>query len=343
VSKKTNETTLLILSLLITTGLVGGGIWFLTKNGLNLGILVNSQLKPTEQSSSNFTQVKNVPNGLFSYGGSTTWAPIRQVAEPAIQSSLPNFHLRYVQPTNKPPGSKVGIEMLINDQLTFSQSSSSIDKYLYQQAQARGFTLKEIPVAIDGIAVAVNPSLNISGLTVAQLKDIYTGQVTNWSQVGGPNLPITIYSRRGENSGTVKFFIENVLQGQQFSPNTQYIPTTTEAARAVSTNLGGVYFASAPEVVGQCKIKTLPIGLKSDKLVPPYQEPFVPLAQCPHPRNQVNAVAFRSGEYPLTRQLFVIVKQDGQITQQAGEAYANLLLTDQGQELIQQTGFVRIR
>jgi phosphate transport system substrate-binding protein len=57
----------------------------------------------------------------------------------------------------------------------------------------------------------------------------------------------------------------------------------------------------------------------------------------------VNTEAIQSGKYPLTRRMVVVVKQDGQIDQQAGEAYASLLLTAQGQELIEKAGFVRIR
>ena len=52
---------------------------------------------------------------------------------------------------------------------------------------------------------------------------------------------------------------------------------------------------------------------------------------------------YQTGQYPITRNLFVVVKQNDQIDQQAGEAYANFLLTQQGQELIAQTEFVKIR
>jgi phosphate transport system substrate-binding protein len=57
----------------------------------------------------------------------------------------------------------------------------------------------------------------------------------------------------------------------------------------------------------------------------------------------LNAENFRNGNYPITRNLFVIIKQNGQSDQQAGEAYANWLLTSQGQELIEKAGFVRIK
>ncbi|NJK38749.1 MAG: PstS family phosphate ABC transporter substrate-binding protein [Oscillatoriales cyanobacterium RM2_1_1] len=365
-----NETVPLILALLITLGLLGVAGWWLLKSSQVQQIL-NPGSSPTPanpnnpaspnpnprtspslppapipQSSENspaFDQVANIPAGVFNYGGSTTWAPIRRDVDSVIQQEIPQFSLRYIEHPTKPPGSGTGIGMLLDNQLAFSQSSRSLKTEEYQVAEQRGFTLKETPVAIDGIAVAVNPTLDISGMTIAQLQDIYTGKITNWSELGGPDLLIQPYSRRIEDGGTIEFFVDNILDGEAFGANVEFIPTTTQALRQVSQNLGGIYYASAPEVVDQCTIKPLPVGSKPDQLVPPYQEPFVPPEACPAQRNQLNASAFRTGEYPITRRLFVIIKQNGQVDQQAGETYANLLLTEQGQALIEETGFVRIR
>ena len=187
-----NETTVLVLALLITLGLVGGGVWWFSResNFINTNRQVDSQLPEQSPQAKTFAQVQSVPEGLFSYGGSTTWAPIRQRVDSAIQTVAPQFRLRYTDPATGAPGSGTGIKMLLNNQLAFSQSSRPLKQEEYNQAQQRGFTLKEIPVAIDGIAVAVNPDLQIPGLTITQLKDIYTGKITNWNQVGGADLPI---------------------------------------------------------------------------------------------------------------------------------------------------------
>jgi phosphate transport system substrate-binding protein len=339
-----NETAVLLLSLAIALGLLGGGFWWFA---INSGIIKNftdNTSRPLGQSGDTFAQVPNVPTGLFNYGGSTTWAPIRAIVDSEIQKAKPEFQLRYTDPTTGAPGSGTGIKMLLNNQLAFSQSSRSIKDEEYEQAKQRGFTLKEIPVGIDGIAIAVNPNLEISGLTLDQLKQIYTGKITNWQQVGGSDLAIVPYSRRLQDGGTVEFFDENVLGGEKFGDNVKFIPTTTQALQELAKNPGGIYYASAPEVVGQCTVKPLPLGRKVEQLVPPYKLPFVPLSQCPQQRNQLNAIAFQTGEYPITRRLFVIVKQNGQSAdQQAGEVYAKFLLTSQGQELIAKAGFVRIR
>ncbi|MDJ0733913.1 MAG: PstS family phosphate ABC transporter substrate-binding protein [Nostocaceae cyanobacterium] len=335
----TKETTILVLAFLVTVGLVGAVfVWIL--NNPNIQKLSS---EPEQSQGETFAQLANIPSGLFRYGGSTTWAPIRKEVDSKITTVWPKFELKYTDPITGVPGSSTGIKMVLKNQLAFSQSSRSLKVEEYQEAKQRGFSLKEIPVALDGIAIAVNPNLDIPGLTIAQLKDIYTGQVTNWSQLGGSNLPIIPYSRRPEEGGTVEFFYENILGEEKFAGNIKFIPTTTEALRKVAKNTGGIYYASAPEVVGQCGVKPLPLGRKSDQLVPPYQKPLIPPTQCPQKRNQLNPEVFISGEYPITRRLFVIVKQNGQTDQQAGEAYANLLLTNQGQELISKAGFVRIR
>lgn len=354
-----NDTPVLIGALLVTAALISLGLWWLfSRFDPQLGGMIpsnetSSSADPSAPTASNgipavptaqsFAEVQNVPSGLFNYGGSTTWAPIRGSVDPVIQQVYPTFQLRYTNPLSGAPGSTTGIQMLIDGQLSFAQSSRSLKPEELQAAQQRGFTLKEIPVALEGIAIAVHPDLNLSGLTLNQLRDIYTGQITNWNQVGGPNLAITAYSRRPEEGGTVEFFVDNVMGSTDFGRTVQFIATTTEALRAVSTSPGGIYYASAPEVIRQCTTKPLPIGQTPGQLVAPYQLPLIPPDQCPAQRNQINSDALQSGEYPITRRLLVIVKEDGQIDQQAGEAYAQLLLSQQGQELLSQAGFVRIR
>lgn len=286
---------------------------------------------------------QKIPTGLFNYGGSTTWAPIRRDVDPVLQRICPKFQLRYIEHPTRTPGSSTGIQMVLENQLDFSQSSRSLKAEEQQIAEQKGFSLQEIPVAIDGIAIAVNPKLDLAGISVDQLKQIYIGQITNWNQVGGPDLPIIPYSRREEDGGTVEFFVENILDKQNFGSNVQVVDSTTDALRNVSETVGGIYYASAPEVISQCSVKPLPLINKSNEVVPPYQLPFIPLSQCPNQRNKLNVSAFQSGQYPITRKLFVIVKQNKGSEQQAGEAYANLLLSPDAQQLIEKAGFVRIR
>ncbi|MCL6434636.1 MAG: PstS family phosphate ABC transporter substrate-binding protein [Leptolyngbyaceae cyanobacterium HOT.MB2.61] len=353
-----NDTTAMIGAFLVTVALVGTGFWWLTqRSGVNLTNLQPANTSPnsnpnfnrqtgnqsTQAGSNLFSEVQNVPSGVFNYGGSTSWAPIRLAVDSALQVARPEFRLRYIEPVGSAPGSGTGIRMLIRDQLAFAQSSRPILDSEFQQAEQRGYKLKQVPVAIDGLAVAVNPSLNIRGLTLDQLRAIYTSQVTNWQEVGGPNLPIQPITRPVTAGGTIELFVEEVLRGSPFGRTVQTVPTTTNALRELAKNPGGIYFASAQEVVPQCTVKPLPVGRRPGEWVLPYQEPLIAPTQCPSQRNQLNLAAFQSGQYPLTRSLYVVIKQNGGVEEKAGEAYANLLLTGEGQEAITKAGFVKVR
>jgi phosphate transport system substrate-binding protein len=340
------ETKLFIRGLLIgkvmTLVVIGGLLWWLLKPRLSLyssASYSNQQGSDiTDTAASAFKTVTDVPIGTFKYGGSMAWAPIRLMVDSQIQGDRPELQLHYVNPPNGSPGSSTGIRMLLDGQLDFAQSSRPLTAQEYAVARQRGFKLAQHQVGIDGIAVVVNPSLKVAGLTIDQLRQIYLGQITNWKQVGGPDLPITPFSHPLED--TVLFSANGK---QALSPNVQYANSTTEALRLVSKTPGGVYYASARGLVPQCSVKPLPIGRTSTQLIPPYREPLVPSEQCPHQRNQLNTKAFRDASYPMTTNLFVITKLDLGREQQVGEAYAKLLLTEQGQKAIAQAGFVRVR
>jgi phosphate transport system substrate-binding protein len=351
-----NDTVPLLLAFLITASLIGGGVWWLVqRSGVDLNRLTSgspasptspttgSPASPPASSGQDFSSVTNVPSGVFNYGGSTTWAPIRLAIDSAVQAARPEFQLRYVNPVGAEPGTGTGIQMLLRNEIAFAQTSRPLLEREIQKAAQVGSPLKQVPVAIDALAVVVNPDLNIPGVTVEQLQDIYLGKIPNWRELGGPDRAIQPFTRPVSAGGTIELFVEQFLKGQPFGATVQTVATTTEALRRLAETPGGIYFASAPEVVPQCKVKPLPIGQTAGAWVPPYREPLVPANQCPPQRNQLNVAAFQTGQYPLTRNLFVVIKQNGQIEQQSGEAYANFLLTEQGQKQIANAGYVKIR
>lgn len=320
------------VSLIWSIGLIGKGIWQLSQPDPKAA--ENSQNIP------DFARVPDVATGVFNYGGSTAWASLRLAVDSVIQSERPELQLRYLQPQNEPPGSKPGIRMLLRGQLAFVQSSRPISPKEHELAKQQGLKLKQVPVAVDSIAVAVHPKLDIPGLTLSQLLAIYTGKVSNWREVGGADLPITFYSRPPSTGDMVDIFQQKILQNQQFSSNVKFVPTTTQALRQLANNPGGIYYDSTAAIVSQCTIKLLPLGLKRDNLVTPYQKPLVPAANCPQRRNKSNFEALRTAQYPLTHYLYVVFLENEGDKSQIGQAYANFLLTPQGQKLIAKTGFV---
>lgn len=286
--------------------------------------------------------VPNVPNGIFNYGGSTTFAPLRsQTVVAAINKTHPQFQLRYTEPPNGKPGSGTGIKMLIEGQMSFAQSSRAVKDDEFELAKKRNFQLDQVPVAIDGIAFYVNPELikqGFKGITLEQARAIFTGKVNNWKDVGGPDMEITPFSRNLQAGGTVDYFYEKVLDKKSLGSNVQEVRDTTGSIQKVAITRGGIGYATASEVINQSMINLLPLGkVASSGFVSPCIDPIDQVCK------GVNKTAFTDGTYPLTRRIFVVIKQDGKLDEQAGVAYANMLLSNEGQKLVEEAGFVPIR
>jgi phosphate transport system substrate-binding protein len=284
-----------------------------------------------------FSDVPNVPQGIFSYGGSTVFAPLRS---PNILSQFskvfPQYQLRYTEPPTGAPGSSKGIAMLLDGQLGIAQSSRPVKDEEYATAKNRGFTLDAVPIAIDGISLFVGPQIltqGVKGLSLDQVRDIFTGKIQNWKVVGGPDQQIVPFSRDPKASSD--FFQENVLEKQPIGANVKISRDATDAIRQVSVTPGGIGYATTSETINQRTIRILAIGKgSSQRFVSPCGT-----EAC----TSVNNDAFGDGSYPITRRLFVVLKRDGKLDEQAGVAYANLLLSDEGQQLVKQSGFVSIR
>ena len=121
-------------------------------------------------------------------------------------------------------------------------------------------------VAVDSLVVITHPNNPVQQITVAQLADIYAGRVTNWSQPGGPDLPITVVDRP-ESSGTRSVF-QDVVFGDKVAPlpNAVVAPDNNEAAATVNQEPGAIGFvgyafqrgAKPLDLVNACGITTSP-------------------------------------------------------------------------------------
>jgi phosphate transport system substrate-binding protein len=169
--------------------------------------------------------------------------------------------------------------------------------------------------------------------------------VTNWSQVGGPDLPILTFARSEKSDGTVTAFKGFIFQPEdEWSPG-QIVNNNTEGLQQVKLSPNGIYFGAAKEVMTDfCGVRPLAIGKTENTLVKPYIEPLSLAEACSKgKRNQINPIVVKNQTYPLTRKIYVVIKADGSDRQKAGEAYANLLMTQQGQDLLEKSGFVSIK
>jgi phosphate transport system substrate-binding protein len=146
-------------------------------------------------------------------------------------------------------GSGTGIAALINGGTDICEASRPMKDKEKEMVRARqGKDVSEIPVALDGIAIYVPMSSSIQSLTKTQLKDIYTGAITNWRDLGGKDQRLVAYSREN-NSGTYVFFKEHVMSNADFGRDIQTLPGTAAIVNAVSKDLaslgyGGIAYAS---------------------------------------------------------------------------------------------------
>jgi phosphate transport system substrate-binding protein len=317
---------------------IGRGLLFLmdrrSPNRTSIStIFSNISHSPDIRLYNSMQEVQNVPEGLFNYSSSPQFAALTSHGmNEAITQAHPKFRLRYAEPYNNIPGSSTVIAMLIRNLLSFGQTARPIEDIEYSQAKNHNFTLEQVPIGFDGIAFYTHRDLAITGLSIDQLQAIFMGKVTNWKELGGPDLPIVPISLDPETNSSIKYLFANV-EGAKLGSNVQIERDYTTQTRQVASTPGAISYGSMPIVANQQSIR--PIGLaRGDSNQ--YVQPITP-------NRQVNTAAIRDGSYPLTRRLFVVIRRDGLLDEQAGVAYANLLLSKEGQRLIDQAGFVSIR
>lgn len=268
-------------------------------------------------------QVKDVPSGLFSYGGALYFASlVAHGMNDTILQEHPNFDLRYTKPRNQDQSYSNGIKMLLDGELSFAFNGRSLTDQEYSQANLRNVSLRQVPIAIDGIVFFGNNQTMVSGLSLDQVKDIFTGKITNWKQLGGADLPITPVLLAPQN-----IEILGLTNTTYIPQTTQYVNNYTQALRQVIATPGAISFASASLVKKQQLIKVFSLAESNSTN---YLPPFI--------AGQPNLELFKTGNYPLTRRLFIVIRQDRTPDQLAGKAYAEMLLSNQGQEIIKQAG-----
>ena len=319
-------------NVLIGLVILGCGIVF----WINDLIIITHQPTPTYITSSqtrakvnlyeSMGQVKNVPQGLFSYGGALYFASLvaHGMNDAILQNHL-NFDLRYTKPQNQDSSYSNGIKMLLNGELSFAFNGRPLTDQEYTKANLRGISLQQIPIALDGIVFFGNNNISVKGLTLNQAQNIFTGKITNWQQLGGENLPIVPVLLTPEN-------IKEILGSNDVSNvsrTTEYVTNYTQALRKVIATPGAISFASASLVQNQKLIKIFSLAESNSTN---YVDPFI--AEKP------NLELFKRGTYPLTRRLFLVFRQDGTPDQLAGKAYAEMLLSNEGQKIVEQAGLL---
>ncbi len=217
-------------------------------------------------------------------------------------------------------GSGTGIAALINGTTEICMASRAMKPDERRKLRDRYQTMGvEIPVAKDGLSIFLNERNPVKELSFAQLRDIYTGAITNWKQLGGPEAPIVLYGREN-SSGTYVYFKDHVLLGRDYSPRCQTLPGTAAVVNAVAKDPNGIGYGGAGYAKGvkECAVKK---DAASPAVLP-------------------TAATVKDGSYPVTRDLYLYTR-----VKPAGEAkkFIDWVLSNEGQSLATQVGYFPVR
>lgn len=222
-------------------------------------------------------------------------------------------------------GSGTGIASLINNTVDIANASRRIKDKEIENAQDNGVDPIEYVIARDAIAVIVHPDNPIDTLTLEQVSAIYSGQVENWSELGGEDRPIVRLSRE-TNSGTHVYFLENVLRmGDKesdilFSMDTLLLPSSEGIIKEASQNINAIGYDGLGYVTDEVKV----IGIASES----GGEFIYPSVE-----------TVNSGLYPIARELYMYT--NGEPTGALAE-YMDWIFSAEAQEIVAELGFVPI-
>lgn len=222
-------------------------------------------------------------------------------------------------------GSGTGFSALIGGTCDIAEASRTIKPKEVAQAQKNGFEPKEVKVALDGLAVVVHPKNPVSQLTLDQVADIFTGKITNWKEVGGPDMEIVILSRE-VNSGTHIYFKEHVLRKgsdqsmEEFSPMALLMPSSQAIAEEVSQNVNAIGYYG----IGYVSSAQKALAIAKDASAP-YVAP--------------TSQSVKDNSYPISRPLLMYTRGE---PQGVVKAFIDFVLSPEGQSLVAKVDFISI-
>jgi len=223
-------------------------------------------------------------------------------------------------------GSGTGIAALLNGTVDIANASRAIKSEELVDAEKRSIFPKEFVVAKDAIAVVVHPSNPIDQLTLEQISAIYSGQIDNWSELGGEDRPIVRLSRE-TNSGTHVYFLKIVLRlGKKdnktlFSPDTLLMQSSEGIIVEVSQNPNAIGYDGLGYVTDDMKVLAVAVSADSPYVLP-------------------SAATVNDGSYPIARDLYMYTP--GEPNGAVKDYLEWVRLSLEAQAIVTQLGFVPV-
>ena len=241
--------------------------------------------------------------------GSTTVGPIAKAFAGYFMKLHPDVTI-----TVSESGSGNGAKSLINAACDVADMSRPMKLAEKNAAKDGGVLPIEHVVALDGIAVIVNQQSPVKGLTVEQIQKIYTGEIRNWKDLGGPDMPIVLVSR-DTNSGTYETFETKVLGGKKMTPRAEYANSNGAIRQRIQSTPAAIGYVGLAFIDG---VKALTVN-------------DVP----------VSIETVLSGKYPIARPLFMYTNGRPQEGTPLFD-FVNLANTPEGKKIVAETGFVAL-
>ena len=273
--------------------------------------LVDTGTKPqTAQTTTTQTTTQASVSGKITVTGSTTVLPIAQLAAESYMSKNSSADIKV-----SGGGSGVGVQAAGEGTADLGMSSREVKDSEFQKYP----DMKVTVVAGDGIALIVNPSNTVSSLTLAQVKDIYSGKITNWSQVGGTSGGIVVVGRDAA-SGTREFFWEYVMGKGDFAKGMLEKNSNGAVKQTIVQTPGAIGYVGLGYI--DADVKALRIKLDNGTQV---------VASV---SNVIN------GSYPISRSLYFLTKGE---PKGLSKAFTDFILSDEGQKIVEEEGFVPLK
>jgi len=252
-------------------------------------------------------------SGAMNIQGSDTMVNMAQAWAEEFMAANPDVEISI-----QGGGSGTGIAAMINGTIDAATASRAMDEDEMAQARANNVEPVQHPVAVDGVAVVVNANNPVTGLTLAQLGQIYRGEITNWNEVGGPDAEIILVSRDSA-SGTFEYFKEEVVavedENAVFAAGTMKLASTRAIVTEVTQNEAAIGYIGLGYITEDTKV------LAIDGVV-------------------ASIETAKDESYPLSRYLYMYT--DGA---PAGvlEAFLNWVVGEEGSAITEDQGFVPTR
>lgn len=218
-------------------------------------------------------------------------------------------------------GSGTGIAALINSKCDIADASRLMKSKEITQANERGVDPKRVVIAMDGLSVITNARNSVDKLTMDEIGKIFRGEVTNWKDVGGRDLPITLYGRQS-NSGTFVFFMDAVLKGD-YSQKMNRMNGNAQIVEAVKQDISGIGYIGVGYVKDATGINVVRVASRAGA---DYASPL-------------NSNDVKSGKYPIARPLNQYVNGS---PKGAVKDFISFELSPEGQKIVEQEGFFPI-